>query len=600
MIRRRRRQPMNPASRTLRRRLGVLFGLATLVALPGAVGADAAGAGAVQAEAAQEESQGHGAPSAKAPTASTVSFEEARALLRAREFDRAAEALRALAGATPQDDAVWRALGQAYAGAERWAEAVEAHLRSARSESLREAAWWDAARALARLERTQEMLLILERLAERGATDMTRIGTVPDFAPYRDHPRVRALWPTLEDLDRPFVEDVRVLHEWRGEAAGDSFGWIARRLGDQNGDGVFEVVTSAVGVRGQDGGAGAGRVYVFSGKDGSPLWTRDGEAGWRLGRGVESAGDVDGDGLDDVVASAPGGDRVFVFSGKSGATLRVIEASQPGESFGQHVTGAGDLDGDGHADLLVGAPQNRSRGQAAGRVAVYSGRDGALLWEVFGDRDGDRLGETGAAGAVGERQVLLAGAPGAGEAWLFDGLHAQPKSVFRAELSGSAFGGMFMSVVGDLDADGLEDLYISDWGDGVRGPQTGRIYLFSGADGRRLLTLAGEAAGDGFGIGIADAGDVNNDGHDDLAVGAWQHGGAAPGGGKVYVISGKNGAPLRHITSRAMGETFGFDTTHLGDVDGDGTVDLLVTSAWSPVGHGARTGRVFVIAGSSP
>ena len=91
-------------------------------------------------------------------------------------------------------------------------------------------------------------------------------------------------------------------------------------------------------------------------------------------------------------------------------------------------------------------------------------------------------------------------------------------------------------------------------------------------------------------------GTVNGDGHDDLVVGAWQHGAEAPGAGKVYVISGQNGAELRALVANVAGETFGFDAQGIGDVNGDGKIDLLLTSAWSRV-SGARSGRVFIVAG---
>jgi hypothetical protein len=125
------------------------------------------------------------------------------------------------------------------------------------------------------------------------------------------------------------------------------------------------------------------------------------------------------------------------------------------------------------------------------------------------------------------------------------------------------------------------------------------MYVYSGIDGKPLITLTGEAPGDGFGIGVADAGDVDRDGAADLIVGAWQHASAAMSGGKVYVYSGRTQKLLRTITCRTAGDTFGFDTTNLGDVDGDGAVDFLITSAWSGV-NGFQSGRVFVIAGERP
>jgi hypothetical protein len=137
-------------------------------------------------------------------------------------------------------------------------------------------------------------------------------------------------------------------------------------------------------------------------------------------------------------------------------------------------------------------------------------------------------------------------------------------------------------------------VYASDFSNAAKGPSTGRIYVHSGKDGRRLLTLTGETAGEGFGIGPANAGDVNRDGHDDLIVGAWQYAAVAGSGGRAYLYSGKDGALMKTYTGKIPGETFGFDAIGVGDIDRDGTIDLLITSAWSGI-KGFHSGRMFVI-----
>ncbi|HEX7154840.1 MAG TPA: VCBS repeat-containing protein [Thermoanaerobaculia bacterium] len=393
------------------------------------------------------------------------------------------------------------------------------------------------------------------------------------------------------NLEQPFVERVRVLHVLRGDAAEGQFGWIARRIGDTDGDRVADFVTSAPTYPVE--GAPAGRIYVYSSRTGKRLWQHTGKRGERLGTGIEAAGDTNRDGIPDVVAGAPGSSRAYVYSGRDGKLLLTLGDGNPASRFGRHTSTAGDMNGDGHADVFVGAP---GAANGAGRATVFSGKDGAVLLTLEGEKAGDAFGSTLAA-ATNER-LLMVGAPaagprGTGRVYVYKALTAKPAYTLDSDATGGAFGAMFMSVVGDVNADRVADLYVSDWANNANGDGTGRAYVYSGNDGRLLFTLTGESPGDGFGIGVADAGDVDRDGAADLIVGAWQHAGAAKSGGKVYLYSGRTQKLLRTITCRTPNDTFGFDTTNLGDINGDGAVDFLITAAWS----GGKVGKVFVIAG---
>jgi hypothetical protein len=173
-------------------------------------------------------------------------------------------------------------------------------------------------------------------------------------------------------------------------------------------------------------------------------------------------------------------------------------------------------------------------------------------------------------------------------------LSTVPKFTIEADETGASLGQMFLSVLGDIDGDGVPDVYASDWANSAKGPSTGRVYVHSGKDGHRLFALTGETAGEGFGTSPSVAGDVDGDGHADLIVGAWQYAGAAVGGGRAYLYSGLDGHLIRTYTCRTPGDTFGFDAVTMGDVRRDGMTAFLITSGWSGV-SGYHSGRVFLI-----
>jgi hypothetical protein len=524
-------------------------------------------------------------------------FEQGFALLQQADVDGAIAVLRQVTENEPEHGRAWAILGYALHSQGKLDEAIPCHETAAGIAETAALGAYNAGMAWALKGDADKAFGWLTVAKDAGTMDMSVLDNDPDAASLKSDPRWKTLRPGAPDWDDPFVEPARIIHEWDGEAPGGEFGWIARNIGDVDGDGVNDLVTSAQSLA--VAGPASGRVYVYSGKGGELLWNATGQPGDNLGSGIEAAGDVDGDGIPDVVGGAPGGDYVKVWSGDDGRELLHLTGSQRGASFGRKVSDLGDVNGDGHGDVFVGAPRDDEGGNDAGKAYVFSGKDGALLHTWIGQGAGYRLGAAGAGAVFGDELLVVIGAPDAGRTqagrtYVYDGLTATPFFRIESDTNGGELGGMFVSVVGDVDADGTPDVYASDWSFGTDG--RGRVYIHSGADGTRLMTLMGSHPGEGLGIGPADAGDVDGDGHDDLIVGAWQHATAAPSGGKVTLFSGKDGAELATWTGKIAGETFGFDATGMGDVDGDGGIDFLLTSAWSGKG-GTKTGRMYVVAG---
>jgi hypothetical protein len=528
--------------------------------------------------------------------------QKAQALFQTRDYDGAIKTLEDFFQRNPAVMQGRILLGNAYRQKGDLDKALESYMKVTQPRFNRLQAMFSAAAVHALKGNKDEAFKLLEQLKATGSYDMDLAKTSDDFKGLQSDPRMEKVMFRPEEFANPFVEKVKIIHEWVGENKGDQFSWIARSIGDVDGDRIKDVITSAptYGANGQP--AGPGRVYTYSGKSGKLLWTQTGQAqNESLGIGIEGAGDVNADRVPDVIAGAPGSNRAYVYSGKDGKLLLTLNSQDSNEGFGRAASGVGDQNGDGHADVMVGAPANNTAGQGSGRAYLFSGKDGSLLLTLNGEKAGDALGSIVAGLRDGKRSLMSVGAPGAGpnnrgRVYVYEGLTGKARFVIESDDTGAALGAMFTSVAGDINGDKVPDIYASDFANAARGPSTGRVYVHSGKDGKRLLTLTGETQGDGFGIGPADVGDVNKDGYDDLLIGAWQHSAVAQSGGKVYLYSGKDGSLLETITGRVPGETFGFDATGAGDVDGDGVNDFLLTSTWSNI-KGFRSGRMFLISG---
>ncbi len=526
------------------------------------------------------------------------SLQDAQQLIGDKHYQRALPLLQDLVHSDPANWHAWMSLGDAYRGLGEIEQAAAAYEHAYAPPAAAAASTRSLFLLYAGAKDPGHAFKWFSILQQRHSGDLSGLAEAPEVQALHGDARFAVLFPDKLAFEPPFEQPVRIIHEWRGEKAGDEFGWIARGVGDVDKDGVTDVVISATG--NPPYGDTRGKLYLYSGKSGKLLWKVEGKPGALLGTGLEAAGDVDGDGVPDVAAGAPGEDAVYLFSGKDGHVLQRLAGGARDHDLGTAVSGIGDLDGDGAPDILAGAPSAETGGGATGRAYVFSGKDGHILLSLDGEKAGDDFGSTVGGGA--HRFIVGAAAAGTehhGRIYVYDGLTPRPRFVEDADASGAALGYMFVSVVGDVDKDGTPDVYAADFSNTAKGPATGRIYVYSGKDGRLLRTLTGDMAGGGFGIGPGRVGDVDHDGYDDLIVGSWQYPAAAWSGGRVQVFSGKDGRLLQDIVGKVPGETLGFDAVGVGDVDGDGITDYLVTSAWSGV-NGLRSGRAYIVAGVKP
>lgn len=530
-------------------------------------------------------------------------LQKGQALLNAKDYAGAAAEFEAVTVADPTRAQAWYLWAYSlHAGGEQ-DKAIPLYEKSAATPATRASSSYNLACIYAQKPSKTKALDWLEKALSAGFENRFLLQTDPDLEALRKDKRFLAMAPPIREGAECFVEPTRVLRTFVGEAPDDQFGWVARKVGDLDGDGVIDFATSSP--TSTRGGPSAGSVYVYSSRTGKLLFRKDGAPGQTLGNGVGSAGDVNGDGTPDVIVGAPGYPRIagraYVYSGVGGAVLLDLTVGQVGDSFGLKVCGVGDLDGDGRAEVAVGAnrasPQTR---QGAGAVHVFGGT-GELLFTIDGEAAGDSFGSAVDADLDPGHRRLIVGAMNAGQrgkVYVYELSAEGAEIAFTIDPIASSrnLGQYFVADVGDVDGDGVHDVYAADFNDNN---STGRVVVHSGANGKQLLELRGQRPGEGLGTSPSAAGDIDGDGCADLIVGAWQNGEHARSAGKCYLFSGRTGEQLGTITSREPHDTFGFDATGLGDVDGDGQIDYLVTSAWAPV-KGPKTGRVFILAGTKP
>ena len=332
------------------------------------------------------------------------------------------------------------------------------------------------------------------------------------------------------DLCDLFPDDALLLLEQNGTAKNEQLA-SSVAMADMNDDGVVDVLVGVLLADVLVDGKilkKAGVIRLVSGKDNAVLRTLDGTAAnQQFGTAMAVANDQNSDGVPDIVVGEPLADRVVLVSGSDGALLGVLaEGDQAGARFGAAVA-LGDMNGDTGVDLIVGAPLADAGMKDSGEVTVFNGLGTAVLYKRGGEQAGEQFG---AAVATDDANRLFVGAPlrdmvvaennriikrvDAGRVVVFPGQGTAPFALLR--LGGAAAGDRFGAAISATHGRWAVGAPLAD----STGKDAGRVQVFAGMGSLPVATINGSHAGDRFGSAVALQGDMNQDGIQDVAVGA--------------------------------------------------------------------------------
>ena len=402
-----------------------------------------------------------------------------------------------------------------------------------------------------------------------------------------------------------------------GDQANAHFGNSVNSVGDVNGDGFDDVIIGAPLY--DNGQIDEGRAYIFlgsaSGLSTTPAWIAEGnQVGAQFGISARTAGDVNGDGMSDVIIGSSTYDtngyqgRVFVYHGSASGISTTpswnATSDQVGAQFGQSVSTAGDVNGDGYDDVIVGAFSYDNGQVNEGRAYVYYGSASGLLsspaWNaesnVANAWFGRSVGNAGDVNGDGYDDVIVGapsepGFPSLGWAYVYygstSGLATSPSWIANGQLSENF--GYSVGTAGDMNADGYDDVIIGAQADTINLNSEGSASIYYGSE-EGLSIIFDWALGNqidaGFGFSVGTAGDVNGDGTDDVIIGAPYYDNGQVNEGRAFVYYGFNYPP---VANAGFDQTV--DTNSLVTLNGSGSSDpdnnYPLSFQWTQIGGNA-------------
>ncbi|MGB3017200.1 MAG: FG-GAP-like repeat-containing protein, partial [Ignavibacteria bacterium] len=344
--------------------------------------------------------------------------------------------------------------------------------------------------------------------------------------------------------------------------------------------------------------------------------TFDGSAiGVNYAKSVSSAGDVNGDGFDDVIIGDPNGNngggtnsgRAYIYFGGTiiNSTADVILGGETVNNyFGNSVSSAGDVNSDGYDDVIVGANGFNS---FTGRAYIYYGgaimnsaADVIMTGEFTGHNFGSSVSGAGDVNADGYSDVIVgayAASVYTGKAYIYFG-GSSMNNIADVNMAGENSNDNFgysVSGAGDVNGDGYQDVICGAYG---YNSDFGRAYIYFGSvtmDNVADVSMYGGAFLDYFGASVSNAGDVNDDGYSDVIVGAYGYNSLT---GRAYIFYGgasMNSIPDVTMTGETTNNVFGYSVSEAGDVNGDGFADVYVGA----YGYSSAKGRAYLYYGGT-